>query len=54
MKTLRQVPTPLQRYMKQQLLQQYSNFLFDADGLTVYAEGEDGWQCITTNFQLEK
>lgn len=56
MKTFRANPTPLQRFLKQEnfVEGEITNFLFDEDGKTVYAEYPNGWLCIFPNFKPEK
>lgn len=50
MKKLREYPTPMQRFVKEQLVENYTNFLFDADGVTVYAENYEGWSSVKPDF----
>jgi len=52
MKTLRALPTPLQRFLRQDsyVESEVVNFLFDADGVTVYAETHEGWVSIKPNY----
>jgi hypothetical protein len=54
MKKLRKEPTPIQRFIKQQLRDEYQNFLFDADGITVYSENYEGWGSIQLEYEPEK
>ncbi len=54
MKKLREFPTPIQRFIKEQLVENYHNFLFDADGFTVYAENYEGWSGVKPDFISEE
>jgi hypothetical protein len=56
MKTLRNSPTALQRFVRQEIYVEgeITNFLFDADGKTVYAEDNEGWKLITPTFESRK
>ena len=49
---LRINPTALQRFVRQEnyVESERTNFLFDADGKTVYYETFEGWQRIEPNF----
>jgi hypothetical protein len=56
MRTLRKNPTPLQRFVRQEIYVEgeITDFLFDADGKTVYAEYYEGWQLIAPIFESRK
>ena len=45
-------PTPLQRFVVQQsyVESERINFLYDADGVTVYVETYDGWITLKQKF----
>lgn len=54
MKKLRESSTPIQRFVMGQLIENFDNFLFDANGTTVYAENLEGWRSVEPEFISEK